>query len=78
MAQKQRQWEAAAQFGLEAVEILAQYQDQDNFKIALRSLSDTWRETRNAQIPLRIGKFIGISTEEAEYLLTQPENSSSD
>jgi len=71
VAQEERQWAAAAQFGLEAAEIFVRHQDQYSFEIVLRGLARTWRETRNAQIPRKIGELLKMPVEEAETLLGQ-------
>jgi hypothetical protein len=35
----------------------------------MRGLARTWRETRNNQIPKKIGDLLSVSTKEAEKLL---------
>ena len=78
MAEEQRQWAAAAQYGLEAAEIYIHYQDQHNFGIVLRSLARTWRETRDPGIPHKLGDLLDLSPEESHALLARFEDTGSE
>jgi len=71
VAQDQRQWGAAAQFGLEAATIFIQYKDQNNLAIVLRGLAITWRETKDIEIPNKLGELLEMTTEEAETFLAR-------
>jgi Tfp pilus assembly protein PilF len=71
VAQKQRQWDTARENLIKALEILVEFEDQQNVKIVLRSLARLWQAAADQRVLTEAARVLSISEEDAKKLLEE-------
>ncbi len=69
VAGERQNWESAAQHSLEATAIWHDYQDWNHLEIAYSALAQIWQSSGDNNILQRLVTLLGISREEAQFLL---------